>query len=713
MKQYFAAAASAACLAAAMAAPVCAQEAPRLFTAEDVFELEWADEPEISPDGDRALYVRRSNDIMTDRTVSQVWIVDLAGTSHEPLLADGGSYRLPRWAPDGERIAYLKSASGRTGLYVHYLDSGRDALLGTFEEGPVNLAWSPDGSAIAFTMAVKGESEALVRAPKKPEGASWAEPPKVIDRARYRSNGEGFLELAYDHVFVIPADGGTARQLTSGDFNHGGQLSFTPDGREILFSANRNAGWELQSREADIFSVDVATGALRQLTAEAGVEESPAVSPDGGLVAYLRTGNEPEPFLPTDVYLMDRSGGNARNLTPDLDRRAGDVQWLGNREIAFTYQNRGENNVGTVRTDGRRSTLVEGIGGTTVGRPYVSGTYDAGRGGALVYTKGSAQRPADLYSYRGGRTRRLTSLNEDLLAQRDLGEVRSFTYASSLDGLEVQGWMITPPGYVEGQAYPLILEIHGGPHLAYGPHFSAELQRMAAEGYVVVYDNHRGSIGYGSEFANLLKYKYSSPDDFADHMSAVDWAIDNGVADPQNLFIAGGSAGGIATAYGVGLTNRFNAAVAAKPVINWVSKVLTADSYIGQIANQFPGPPWEHLDHYWERSPLSLVGNVETPTMLITGEVDYRTPISETEQFYQALQLRRIPSAMVRIPGTSHGIAARPSLLNAKTDYTLAWFEKYRTDSGTPAEESAPRSRSDLEKSAAPAGPANGGRGKD
>ena len=676
---------AAATLAAMFATSAAAQGDPRLFTAEDVFELEWAEAPEISPDGQRAIYARRSNDIMTDRTVSQVWIVDLGGSSHQPLLADGGSYRSPRWSPDGTRVAYMKSNSGRTGLYVHYLDTGRDALLGTFAEGPGNLVWSPDGTMLAFTMAVKGEGETLVKSPRKPEGATWAKAPNVIDRARYRSNGEGFLELAYDHVFVIPAEGGTARQLTEGDFNHGGNLSFTPDGGQILFSANRNEDWELQSREADIFSVDVASAAMAQLTAEPGEEDSPTVSPGGGTVAYLRTGNAREPFLPTDVFVMDRDGGNSRNLTDGLDRRAGDLQWLGNNELSFTYQDRGENNIGVVRMDGKRRLAVAGIGGTSIGRPYVSGSYDAGRGGALVYTRGSAHRPADLYSYSNGRTRRLTSLNEDILAHRDLGEVRSFTYPSSLDGLEIQGWMITPPGYQAGKTYPLIIEIHGGPHLAYGPHFSAELQRMAAAGYVVVYDNHRGSIGYGSEFANLLKYKYSSPDDFADHMSAVDWAIDNGFADKDNLFIAGGSAGGIATAYAVGLTNRFNAAMAAKPVINWVSKVLTADSYIGQIANQFPGPPWEHLEHYWERSPLSLVGNVETPTMLITGEVDYRTPISETEQFYQALQLRKVPSVMVRIPDTNHGIAGRPSLLNAKTDYTLAWFGKYRTD--TQAEE--------------------------
>jgi len=673
-------------LAIGGASAAAAQEGPRLFTAQDVFDLEWADAPEISPDGKRAIYIRRSNDIMADRTRSHVWIANLDGSVHEPLLADTtGSYRSPRWSPDGERIAYMQSLDGQTALYVRYLSSGRDALLGTFAQSPGNLTWSPDGRSLAFTMAVKGKGEKLVAAPSKPEGARWADAPVVIDRARYRSNGAGFLDLAYDHVFVISAEGGTARQLTSGDFDHGGSLSFTPDGSEILFSANRNEGWELQSREADIFAVSTVDGTLRQITNAPGVETSPQVSPDGSRIAFIAFSNAREPVVPVNVHVMDSDGTGQRNLTDGLDREAEDPQWLGDDEIAFTYQERGENHIGVVGLDGRRRVAVEGIGGTSIGRPYVSGAYDAGRNGALAYTKGSAQRPADLFVTTGRRVRQLTQLNEDLLAHRDLGEVRSFTTPSSLDGLEIQGWMILPPNYEPGRRYPLILEIHGGPHLAYGPHFSAELQRMAAAGYVVVYDNHRGSTGYGTRFANLLKYKYSSPDDFADHMSTVDWAIANGFADENNLFVAGGSAGGIATAYAIGLTDRFNAAMAAKPVINWVSKVLTADSYIGQIQNQFPGPPWEHLQHYWERSPLSLVGNVTTPTMLITGEVDYRTPISETEQFYQALQLRRVPSVMVRIPGSNHGIASRPSRLNAKTDYTLAWFEKYRTDKpGTP-----------------------------
>ena len=230
-------------LSAAIGFGASADDHLKPFTAEDVFELEWADQPQISPDGTKALYVRRFNDIMTDRTRSHVWLVDLDGGTHEPLLSGTDSYRSPLWSPDGSRIAFMKSVDGRTGLYVHYLGSGRDALFGTFERGPGNLIWAPDGKSLAFTMSVKGSAEKLIKAPKKPKGAKWAEPAKVIDRARYRTNGAGFLELAYDHVFVIPADGGTARQLTSGDFHHGGSLSFTPDGNEILFSANRHEDW--------------------------------------------------------------------------------------------------------------------------------------------------------------------------------------------------------------------------------------------------------------------------------------------------------------------------------------------------------------------------------------------------------------------------------------------------------------------------------------
>ena len=321
--------------------------------------------------------------------------------------------------------------------------------------------------------------------------------------------------------------------------------------------------------------------------------------------------------------------------------------------------------------------MVAGLGGTTVGRPYLSGGFHAANN-TIAFTRVERTGPLILPSLRKGKRQVVTSLNEDLLAFRRLGEVNEIVYNSSFDGQEIQGWYITPPDFDPTKKYPLILEIHGGPHLAYGPYFSAELQMMAAEGYVVFYDNHRGSLSYGEDFALLLQYKYSSEEDFADHMSGIDALIEKGFVDSDNLFIAGGSAGGIATAYAVGLTDRFNAAVAAKPVINWVSKTLTADSMVGQIYHQFPGPPWEHLVHYWKRSPLSLVCNGTTPSMLLRGLSDRRTPMSETEQFYQALRLKGVESVMIRMPGASHGIASRPSRLVSKVDHILAWFERYK-----------------------------------
>ena len=331
---------------------------------------------------------------------------------------------------------------------------------------------------------------------------------------------------------------------------------------------------------------------------------------------------------------------------------------------------------------GLKKIVVEGLSGTSLGRPYLSGTYHLGGNDTIAFTSGKHDSPADIVVMKKDSDKQVlaTQLNTDLLADKNLASVHNITYASSFDGEEIQGWYLLPPNFDPEKKYPLILEIHGGPHLAYGPYFSAELQLMAAAGYVVFYDNHRGSSSYGERFALLLQYKYSSKEDFADHMSGVDAVISKGFVDEDNLFIAGGSAGGIATAYAIGLTDRFNAAAAAKPVINWISKTLTADSSVGQIYHQFPGPPWEHFQHYWERSPLSLVGQVTTPTLLLTGEADRRTPISETEQFYQALKLRKIDAAMVRVPDSPHGIAGRPSRLIAKVDNILAWFERYRKD---------------------------------
>ncbi|MEM8799121.1 MAG: S9 family peptidase [Pseudomonadota bacterium] len=643
-----------------------------------VFDIEYASDPQISPDGSRIVYVRRSNDIMTDRTRSNLWIINSDGSGHRPIASGRADYSRPLWSPTGDRLAYVSSAEGSPQIYVRWMDTGDTALVTNLTSPPRALSWSPDGKTIAFVMNVPKETKSFAKlGVKKPKGANWSAPFKVIEEARFRRDGQGFYDPRHAHIFVVPADGGSPRQLTAGDFDHGGPLSWANDSQQILFAANRHEGWELETVEADIFSISM-DGELTQLTDLPGVESNPVMSPDGKTIAYLRAENKGLAYRLADLVVMPLDGGEARTLSSAFPLDIDAATWAGDGGSLFIqFDSRGARKVARMGLDGEVDILVSDVGGTSTGRPYLSGDHSATPDGTIAYTRGSADRPADLAIFGDGETRTLTSLNEDVLGHLSLGEVNEVLYTSSVGKQLIQGWYITPPDFDPAKTYPLLLEIHGGPHLAYGPNFSLELQRYAAEGYVVFYDNHRGSSSYGLDFGLLLQNKYPSEDDFADHMSGVDAMIAKGFIDPDRLFIAGGSAGGVSTAYAVGLTSRFKAAVAAKPIINWTSKPLTADSYIYQVRHQFPGLPWEAFEHYWQRSPLSLVGNVTTPTMLMTGEEDYRTPITESEQFYQALTLRGIPTALVRIPGSGHGIAGRPSRLIGKVEHTLAWFKRY------------------------------------
>ncbi len=276
----------------------------------------------------------------------------------------------------------------------------------------------------------------------------------------------------------------------------------------------------------------------------------------------------------------------------------------------------------------------------------------------------------------GDDVRRVTRLNEDLAAARDMGTVEELYTESTVDKRRIQSWILKPAGFDASRKYPLILEIHGGPYTNYGDRFSLEDQLYAAAGYVVLYVNPRGSTSYGAEFANLIENDYPGKD-YNDLMDAVDATITKGYVDPDRLYVTGGSGGGVLTAWIVGNTDRFKAAVVAKPVINWASFALYADNTAYFTKYWFEKPPYEDYESYWKRSPLSLAGQVKTPTMLLTGEQDYRTPIAESEQYYAALKLAGVETAMVRIQDSGHGITNRPSNLMAKVSAVLGWFERY------------------------------------
>lgn len=668
--------------ASIFAAPLLAQDAggggvASRFEGRDIFALQVAADPQISPDGRSVAYVRRQGDIMTDRQKGSIWLVDVASGRQRPLV-EGASQ--PRWSPDGRRLAYVAAdAKGNAQLFVRWIAEDATVRVTGLPDSPSAITWSPDGKSIAYVMRVPGEPMKLGKAPDKPEGADWAKPLEVIDRIDYRSDGGGYVEPGYDHVFLVAADGGPSRQLTSGDYQHGGPLSWSPDGRSLLFSAVRKPDWQREVFDPEIYALDLASGAIRALTDRRGPDIAPVVSPDGARIAYLGYDDRRLSYQNTLLYVMNRDGSGVRAITAGLDRSIDRVEWAADgRSLYAQYDERGVNRVARITLDGKVSELATGLTGTGFDRPYSGGDFSVSRNGVIAFTSGSALRPADLSVVSGGKARRLTALNDDFLAHKSLGQVRELAVKAP-DGREVPAWLVTPPGYQAGQKVPLVLEIHGGPHTAYGPHFSTDDQLYAAAGYAVLYTNPRGSTSYGEQFAQLIHHKYPG-DDYGDLMAAVDAAIAAGVADPDNLFVTGGSGGGVLTSWIVGKTDRFRGAATQKPVINWVSEALTMDNTLFTSRYWFPKLPWEDPMGYWSRSPLSLVGNVKTPTLVVVGSEDYRTPVSESEQYYAALQIQGVPTALVKVPGASHGgIAARPSQLAAKAAAIIAWFDRYRT----------------------------------
>ena len=646
----------------------------------DIFDLEYASDPQISPDGTRIVYVRNFKDIMTDRNLSNLWVVNADGSGHRPLTTGNHNVSSPRWSHAGDRIAFLSNQSDdKMKLYMMWLETREVTALTNTPQSPGTPVWSPNDRHLAFSMFVPGKKASPIRLPERPEGAKWNDPPTYIDEMNYRGDGQGYYKPGNRQLFILSTDGGTPRQVTDADHSHG-TPSWGRNGTSLYFSANLREDADFQPRNSEVYRLDLGNGAVTALTDRVGPDNAPVVSPDGSQIAYTGLDDRYQGYQIDRLYLMDADGGNPRLVSGDFDRSIGNVQWGGDgKSLFFQYTDHGDDKVARLHTgSGNIETVAKGLGGLSLGRPYNAADFSVASDGSLAYTLGSTEHPADLPTLdRKGNSRRLTHLNDDLLSFREVGVVEEIRWNSSFDQKEIQGWIVKPPNFDPNRKYPLILEIHGGPFASYGSVFSAEVQLYAAAGYVVLYTNPRGSSGYGEEFGNLIHHDYPNHD-YEDLMSGVDAVLAKGYVDAENLFVTGGSGGGVLTAWIVGKTDRFRAAVVAKPVINWYSFVLYADNPAFFYRYWFPARPWEDPDHYMKRSPLSYVGNVTTPTMLLTGEQDFRTPIAESEQFYAALKLQKVESAMVRIPGASHGIANRPSNLVAKVASVLMWFEKYR-----------------------------------
>lgn len=647
----------------------------------DLFDLQMVSNPQISPDGSTIIYERHQFDVMKDKRLVNLWQISSDGSNHYPITSGTGYYGNITWSPKGDKFAYTSNNEGSTQLYVYWLASKTATAITNFTESPNNISWSPDGTQLLFSKFVPETSKAInPRIPSLPSGAKWENAADVIDKVVYRRDGGGYVQEGYRHLFVISAEGGTVRQLTSGNHQFGSP-SWAPDGKRILYTVNKSEGAELDPNNEQIFEQSLATGDVEQLTNSRGPYYSPHYSPDGKYVAYTGYKDKFLGYQLTQLYVMNRKGQETKMLSEDFPLDISSITWAkDSKSIYFRYDKEGNSKVGQIDLKGNSRLIAENLGAASIGRPYGGGTYSVSNKGLVAYSHVTTSTPAELAvvsSKSNAVSKQLTTLNANLLKSKKIGGVEEFWVDSSVDNFKVQGWILTPPDFDASKTYPLILEIHGGPYTNYGSRFSPELQFMASRGFVVVYTNPRGSTSYGEDFAAYINHNYPS-EDYNDLMDATDYVLKQGYVDKDNLFITGGSGGGVLTAWTIGKTNRFQAAVVAKPVINWYSFVLTADNSPFFSKYWFKNKPWESPEDYLKFSPISLVGNVTTPTMLLTGQQDYRTPMSETEQYYAALKLQGIDAMMVRIAGSGHGIAGKPSNLFRKVGYITEWFNTYK-----------------------------------
>lgn len=643
--------------------------------------LNWerVSDPRISPDGSKIVYTRSHVNTEKDTWSSEIWIMNADGSQNR-FLVEGSS---PRWSPEGTRIAYLaEGESDRSQIFVKWLgEEGGPTQVTRLEESPENIRWSPDGERISFLKHVPDVKDWSVDVPSPPEGAKWTESPRVVNRIHYRADGSGWMDEGWMHLFTVPATGGTPRQLTSGDWNagarfdnlpYGGDYEWTPDGSRIVFDGY---GWkegapDRNYRTSHLYAIEVESKEIRRLTSETGTWSNPEVGPDGRRVAFTGHAETNLTYRAPSLWSIALDGeGEKQKLSGDLDREIQDLTWGPSGEgLYFTVPNEGAQNVWFASADGSGPRQVtEDV--------HMVGLESLASNGVAVGERSISKRPEDLVRYQLPKFdgfSQLTTVNQDVLRDVRLGDVEEIWYEST-DDTQVQGWIVKPPSFDPSESYPMILFIHGGPHAMYDIGFSWLFQNLAANGFVVLYTNPRGSTGYGTNFAAAISQDYPSVD-HEDLMTGVDSLVNRGYVDTNRQFVTGCSGGGVLSSWAIGHTDRFEAAAVLCPVIDWISMAGTTDiPYFTH--NFFEQPFWKDPSAWLDHSSLMYADEVDTPTLLATGKKDLRTPMPQTEEFYQALKRNGVNTVMLRFNEEYHGIWSQPSNFMRAQRYIIEWFE--------------------------------------
>ena len=654
---------------------------PRPMTPQDVFAFRSVSDPRISADGHRIVATLTRRDITTDRRLtSLIQSHDRAGWADMPGTE---GVIVARLFPDG-RLAMLRREGTRS-LVVVEGEAGGWTILHEAATPLRELAWSPDGVTLAFQQRVDAALPAWLGFPEPPEGAAWAEPPRHTGRLMYRHDALGELPDSVFHTFVVATDGASpARQLTSGPWHSGmvhhvpPGLVFTPDGAELLLTGTQRADWDQAPNDVDIHALRLDSGAVRRLTDIPGPTAHPAPSPDGALLAFTAVHERGLSHQLRRLFVVPATGGVPREVLPGFDRSISEIAWASDgAALLVTYDDAGCSHIARVGLDGTMRVLARDAGAGGIEAAYAGSSVCAAADGTVVYVRTASDVPSEVALIAPGQEPvTLTNLHAGLAAELGGFIAAEPFWVEGGEGFPVQCWLMLPRG---PGPHPLVLTIHGGPFAQWGDRFSIKHQALLGAGYAVLYANPAGSTGYGEAFANALHDRFPGPD-FEDLMAALDAAAARPGIDAGNLFITGASGGGVLTLWGVTHTQRFRAAVAIKPVVDWQSWVCSAD--IGpSVGLRWMGHalPWDAPEKYRARSPLAYAHQASAPTLLMAGEADSRTPMSETLQMYGALRLAGVDAHLLRFPGASHSAGAmRPSLFAAELSATIGWFDRHR-----------------------------------
>jgi len=614
-----------------------------LLTTEHWLDWERVSDAQISPDGARVVYTRQHVNKLEDKWDSELWIVN-ADASQNRMLVKGSA---ARWSPDGKRLLYTAEGEPKgSQIFVRWVDVDGPATQVThLTETPRSVKWSPDGKSIAFSMFTPEPERWPISMPQEPRGAKWTPAPRIVSSLHFRQDQVGFIEEGNTHLYVVPADGGTPRDLTpgtwsvgAGELRGGASFDWTPDSKSIVVDGLRSGDADMLYQASQLYVVDVSGSATRDLVTKAGSWSRPAVSPDGRTVAFSGYAPSGHTHTVSDMWVIPISGaaGDMRKISGDFDRDPVNMRWAPDGTgVYFDADSNGARNV-------QFAAIVGGVKPLTGGRQMLS--FDSVSKGlvaaGIVSDLDHPQDVALVNLRQPGQVKRITDVNGDVLQGKQLAKIDEVTYTST-GNAKVMGWIVKPPTFDASKKYPLILEIHGGPFGNYNVGFNYMFQNFAANGFVVLVTNPRGSTGYGSDFINGIDHDYPGPD-YDDLMAGVDTVVGRGYIDTSRMYVSGCSGGGVLSSWVIGHTDRFAAAAVRCPVIDWLSFAGHTDIPLFTYSF-FKKPFWEDPSDWLAHSSLMSVGKVTTPTLLMTGVLDRRTPMPQTEEYYSALKMRGVP----------------------------------------------------------------------